>query len=118
MTKKLEIKDIQVMQNPVSEKWFGRLILENDCHLTTSMYCTKDEVYIRLIHLAANIQPVIKPRLRLKRNSQWNEWIVRWYDFSEEKGFTVNEDKSYHTDDKEDALQTMNAMQKQIDEQY
>lgn len=60
----------------------------------------------------------IKPRLRLKRDSQWNEWIVVWYEFDLYKGWVKNEDKSYHTDDKDDAISTMMCMIKHIDDNY
>lgn len=60
----------------------------------------------------------LKPRLRIKRDSQWNEWLVVWYDFDSDKGWIRNEDKTYHTDDKEDALGTLDCIQKEIDREW
>lgn len=43
--------------------------------------------------------------LKIKRDRTWNEYIVQWVVNKE-----VDDDKSYHTDDKQDAEQTMEAM--------
>jgi hypothetical protein len=50
------------------------------------------------------------PHLTLKRKPETNEWVVQWV----ENG-RVNDDKSYYTDDKQDAIGTMKDMQQRMD---
>jgi len=47
-----------------------------------------------------------KPRLRLKINTETEEWMVVWLDWTP-KGWIRNEGKTYYTDDRADALATM-----------
>jgi len=54
---------------------------------------------------------VVKPTLKLRYLSGWGEWCVKWYD---EDG-KFDETKSYYTDDKQDAKDTMKMMQAEID---
>lgn len=48
--------------------------------------------------------------LKLKRDSKWEEYQVQWW----EDG-VLNTDKTYHTDDLQDAKDTQAAMQKKLD---
>ncbi len=48
--------------------------------------------------------------LRLKKDREWGEWIVQWI----ENG-RVNDRKSYHTSDLEDASGTMKLMVKEAE---
>lgn len=60
----------------------------------------------------------MKPRLRLTRNKWQGEWTVTYLEFDLTKGWIRNENKSYHTSDKDDALNTMFQMLKEIDDEY
>lgn len=51
--------------------------------------------------------------LRIKRNRDYDEWIVQWVENKK-----VDEDKSYYTDNKEDAEITMLDMQSRIPKKY
>ena len=48
-------------------------------------------------------------RLVVKKKASTGEWVVRWFD-----GSKYNDDKSYYTDDKKDAVDTMQAMAKKL----
>ena len=55
-----------------------------------------------------------KPRLRLRHDADWDEWQVVWYDRAGSY-WKRSAEKTYHTDDKKDAVLTMADMQKRID---
>jgi len=44
-------------------------------------------------------------KLKVKRLPETNEWKVQWFEDD-----VLNEDRSYYTDDREDALMTARAM--------
>ncbi len=44
--------------------------------------------------------------LKLRRKSETNEWVVRWY-----VNGKYDEGKTYYTDDKQDAVNTMKHLQ-------
>ena len=52
-----------------------------------------------------------KSRLILRRDSEWQQWIVKVYDRDGKR----NPGADYFTDDKQDAIQTMAYMQTEID---
>ena len=47
----------------------------------------------------------IEVKLRIKRDSEWNEWRVEWV-----QDGVYDEDKTYFTDDKQDAIETKEAI--------
>lgn len=59
----------------------------------------------------------LKPRLRIRKN-RWDEWTVVYLEFSLTRGWIENRKKSYTTSDKDNALNTMFQMQKEIDLEY
>ena len=50
--------------------------------------------------------------LDIKYNHNWQEYIVRW----NEKGVGFDEEKAYHTDDRDDAIGTMKLSMRQYNE--
>lgn len=51
----------------------------------------------------------MKPKVYIKKNPDWNEWVVRI------KG---RPESSYHTDDYDDALGTKKAMEAEVQKEY
>jgi len=66
-------------------------------------YEDTDDYLRRMSRRAKKMQEGVK--LKIKRLPETNEWKVCWY----EDG-VLNEDRSYYTDDQEDALMTARAM--------
>ena len=52
----------------------------------------------------------MKTEFKIVKDSQWNEYIVQTIEDGK-----VNADKSYHTEDLQDARDTMTAMKKKIE---
>ena len=56
-------------------------------------------------NIKGNEMNTIEVKLRIKRDSEWNEWRVEWI-----QDGIYDEDKTYFTDDKQDAIDTKKAI--------
>lgn len=54
-------------------------------------------------------------RLKLIRDAVWREWIVAYQEWNGTQ-YVTNVDKSYYSDDKQDAKDTLKQMQKDLDQ--